>query len=129
VLVAPVAWLCLWLVIEKPLNWNFDPRLLLFAVVVYPILEELAFRGFIQTWLLEKKLFQPTILPQITRANVVTSLAFAALHLVSQPPLWAALVFLPSLIFGYLRERFDSVLPSIIVHAWYNLGFVILFVA
>jgi len=113
---------------QKPLNWTFDPRLLLFTVIIYPVLEELAFRGFVQTWLLEKSFFQPTILPLITRANILTSIAFAALHLFSQPPMWAALVFLPSLVFGYLRERFDSVLPSIIVHAWYNLGFVILFV-
>ncbi|WP_187272118.1 CPBP family glutamic-type intramembrane protease [Zeimonas arvi] len=29
----------------------------------------------------------------------------------------------PSLIFGHLRERFDSVWPAVAMHALYNAGF------
>lgn len=96
------------------------------SVILYPIIEELAFRGFIQTWLLEKSIFRNKPLPQISYANLVTSFLFASFHLFNQPPIWAALIFAPSLVFGYLRERYDAVTPSIIVHAWYNLGFLML---
>jgi len=65
----------------------------------------------------------------ISMANVVTSLLFASLHLISQPPLWAALVFVPSLVFGWARDRYITVVPSIILHVVYNAGFAWLFVA
>ena len=100
-------------------------QVLLYGVVLYPVLEELAFRGFIQTWLREKTFFRTQMLFGITRANLITSFLFAALHLFSQPLIWAAMIFAPSLVFGYLRDRYEAVSPSIILHAWYNLGFLL----
>ena len=125
ILLGPCVWLLLWFIVGKPSSGSVSMQVLLYGVVLYPVLEELAFRGFIQTWLREKTFFRTQMLFGITRANLITSFLFAALHLFSQPPIWAAMIFAPSLVFGYLRDRYEAVSPSIILHAWYNLGFLL----
>lgn len=52
------------------------------------------------------------------------SLQFSALHFIGHPPLWAAGVLLPSLLYGFFRDRHDSVLPPIALHVFYNAGYV-----
>ena len=126
VILGPVVWIVLWWLTGKPVPDGIALTVLLTSVILYPIIEELAFRGFIQTWLLEKSIFRNKPLLHISYANLVTSFLFASFHLFNQPPIWAALIFAPSLVFGYLRERYDAVTPSIIVHVWYNLGFLLL---
>ncbi|MCP1676393.1 membrane protease YdiL (CAAX protease family) [Natronocella acetinitrilica] len=124
----PLAWAALVPVLpltEQPL-WPFAaPLTLLLAVVIYPVLEEIVFRGVIQDWLAER--FSRKWWP-LSLANIVTSALFAVFHLWSQPPLWALLVFFPSLVFGYFRERHDTLGTPILLHALYNLGLVWLFV-
>lgn len=63
----------------------------------------------------------------ISLANLLTSLVFAAVHLLRQPPLWAALIFLPSLVFGWARDRHETLLSPILLHVCYNAGFIWLF--
>ncbi len=120
----PVAWIGLG-DITTP-SW---PVALVFfkVVVLYPLLEEFAFRGTVQTWILSRTARLDSVFG-LSLANVVTSLLFAAAHLIYQPVFWALATFLPSLVFGYFRERFDRVLPGVVLHSWYNLGF-LLFVA
>ena len=94
-------------------------------VLLQPLLEELVFRGLLQgqalTWLARQgKTMQ---LGPITLANAVVTLAFVALHLRAQPLAWALAVAAPSLVFGHLRERFQSVWPAVFLHALYNAGF------
>jgi len=127
VILGPAVWLGLWILSGMPAVPGMALSVFLGSVILYPVIEELAFRGFIQSWLLEKPVWTRMVLFKISRANVLTSFMFAALHLFNQPPLWAALIFLPSLVFGYLRERFDAVTPCILIHCWYNLGFLWLF--
>lgn len=100
-----------------------DALLLLRFVLLQPVLEELVFRGLLQGGLREKMHWRWR---GITAANVLTSIAFVAAHLVYQPPLWALAVFVPSLLFGYFRDRYDSVLPAVSLHVWYNAGFFLL---
>lgn len=126
IVLGPVVWLALWWITGKPAPDGIAVKVLLTGVILYPVIEELAFRGFIQTKLLQKSFFAKTLFLKITNANIVTSFLFASFHLFNQPPLWAALIFFPSLVFGYLRDRYDAVAPSIVVHAWYNLGFLLL---
>lgn len=64
----------------------------------------------------------------VSGANVAASAAFALAHLWSQPPLWAAAVVVPSLAFGHLYERYRHVAPAVALHAFYNAGFIALFV-
>lgn len=96
-----------------------DLTFLLFFVILYPLLEELIFRGLIQDYF--AKLTKKINFVQISLANVITSLLFMVMHLVYHAPLWAILTFVPSLIFGYFKDRYNLIMPSIILHMFYNL--------
>ncbi len=90
-------------------------------IVIQPAIEELVFRGVLQGQLL--RLTAGRRLGPLTLANLLTTIGFAAMHLIAQPPGWALAVAAPSLVFGHLRERFGSVWPAIAMHAFYNAGF------
>lgn len=94
-------------------------------VLLWPLLEELLFRGLLQGQLLRLNppLGQQHRLGPVTWANALTTLAFVALHLSAQPLVWALAVALPSLVLGHLRERFASVWPAVGLHMIYNAGF------
>jgi len=99
------------------LSWPY-----LYLGVVAPVLEELAFRGALQGWLLDTHYGQGRALG-LTAANVTASVVFTAIHFAYHPPVWAAAVLFPSLVFGHLRDRTGSVLPAIYLHVFYNLGY------
>ena len=90
-------------------------------LLLQPLTEELLFRGALQGMLLRRT--DRRTLGPLTRANALTTAAFVALHFIAQPPGWAAVVALPSLVFGHMRDRFGSVLPSVVLHVVYNAGF------
>lgn len=90
--------------------------------LIQPVLEELIFRGVIQGELLDKA-WGRVKHGGISSANALTSLAFTALHFISHPPLWAASVIIPSLLFGHFRERHSSVYPPLALHIYYNMGY------
>lgn len=121
VLLGPVVWGLLWALMPGA-GGSITWILLVNVVLLYPLLEELAFRGFLQGWLRERKFFRQQI-KGLTLANGLTSILFALAHLYSQPPMWAAGVFFPSLVFGYFRDRHENVVSSFLLHAWYNAGF------
>lgn len=111
------------LIIAAAYGWlqgGITPGLSVLAllVVAYPILEEIVFRGLIQP-----ALATPTRglrIGPLTLANGLTSILFAAMHLLNHPPLHAALVLLPSLVFGVFRDRSASVLPGMFLHVTWN---------
>lgn len=106
---------------------SFTPLQFLLLGLVFPLLEELAFRGLVQGHLLRiAGLSRRTCL--VTRANAITSLLFAAAHLLHQPPWIAALILLPSLLFGEMRDRYASTRPSIALHVYYNLGLLLILI-
>jgi uncharacterized protein len=90
-------------------------------VLVAPIVEELVFRGLLQGQLL--RLSAGRRIGPLTLANLCTTAGFVAMHLAGQPPYWAFAVAVPSIVFGHLRERFGSVFPAVLLHAFYNAGF------
>ncbi len=100
---------------------------LLFTVLLYPIVEEIVFRGWIQGEVLLGRFKLNATIAGITLANFLTSLLFALLHGINQEFTWAILIFFPSLVFGYLRDRYGYLLPSILLHSTFNLGFSVLF--
>lgn len=91
-------------------------------VLLWPVMEEIVFRGALQPRLTGSR-WGGLRLVGVTAGNGVTSLLFAAAHLFAHPPLWAALVVLPSLLFGYFRDRHDCLLPPVFLHIAYNLGY------
>lgn len=110
-----------------PRNLLHSPEIILFPILLYPVLEEIVFRGLIQGQLILREPWRQQLWG-ISGANVLTSVMFSALHFVHQAPLMAALVFFPSLVFGYFRDRYQRLLPSICLHIFYNAGFLSLFV-
>ncbi len=94
----------------------------LFLVVWQPWVGEILFRGFLQgTW--SRSRWGERAFLGITGANALVSLLFVSAHFLTHPPLWAASVFFPSLLFGYFRDRSGSLYPSIFLHMFYNGGY------
>lgn len=126
-LAAVPVWLALGLwgshAVRAPAGWG---SLLSFTLLM-PLLEELVFRGLLQGQLLRVTALhgQPRRVGPVTWANGLCTLTFVVLHLPTQPLPWALAVAVPSLVFGHLRERFDSVWPAVGMHALYNTGFAV----
>jgi membrane protease YdiL (CAAX protease family) len=95
------------------------------ALVIWqPFWEELLFRGIIQGQIYKRRWGQRAWL-KISSANLLASVAFAAAHIAFNPNLWSVSVFIPSLVFGYFRERHNSIFSPIALHSIYNLGYMI----
>lgn len=97
---------------------SMQPLQFLLLALVYPVLEELVFRGLVQDSLSRRLQAWPNA--PLSKANLLASLLFALLHGFSHPPLWAAAVFIPSLAFGHFRERHQGLTSPIMLHAFYN---------
>jgi len=93
-------------------------------LLVAPVLEEFAFRGALLD-LAQATLqrFGVANAGPVTRANLITSVLFAACHLPYQSVVLSIGVLLPSLLLGRIRELTGSVLPCIMLHAWFNAWF------
>lgn len=111
-----------WMMPDPDWRWPLRvPRELLLLGLLYPVAEEALFRGMLQGWLLERGLARRRL--GITGANWLTSGLFTGLHFIAHPPLAAASVLLPSLIFGHFRDRHGSLCAPIVLHVYYNLGY------
>lgn len=121
-------WGALWWYLAPVPGWPLrEPVRALWLVLVYPLLEEAAFRGYIQGRLLTRPGWAAPLAGPLSRANIATSLLFALLHLPAHPWGWAAAVAVPSLLFGLLRERHGSIVPGLLAHVYYNAGWFWLF--
>jgi membrane protease YdiL (CAAX protease family) len=78
---------------------------LLLLAVLAPLVEELVFRGLLYGWLAGR--WGKTV------GWIASSLAFAAAH---TEPAHIILVLPLGLLFGWLRQRTDSLLPSVVAH-------------
>ncbi|HQU15907.1 MAG: JDVT-CTERM system glutamic-type intramembrane protease MrtJ [Gammaproteobacteria bacterium] len=125
----PLFWLLLlaWGARVDDLSWPLrSPVAFALPVFVFPALEEFVFRGGLQEWLRSR--LGGAGLGGLSAANLLTSVVFAALHGFAHPPLWAALIFFPSLVFGYFMDRDRRLAVPIALHVFYNLGYYWLFV-
>ena len=130
ILAAPVIWLLLYFIVRPPLDWLWPlhhPGRFLWPVLFFPVVEEILFRGLLQEFV--RDYFSKAAFGPITVANLVTSLVFTALHFFYQPALWAALVIVPSLVFGLFKDRTGKLTAPIILHIFYNFGFLWVFSA
>jgi hypothetical protein len=104
---------------------HHGPWSVVIALVIWqPFWEELFFRGIIQGQIYKRSWGQRAWF-RISNANMVASLAFAALHIAYNPNLWSVSVFIPSLVFGYFRERHNTVYSAFALHGLYNLGYLV----
>lgn len=128
-------------------RWPFIIFAYLSAVILAPVAEELIFRGLIQGWLqrlyregqASERVADPHSAPRSTwvprplrglapsDASVnlakvmpilITSLVFAAVHYEQMPAPFA--IFVLSLALGFLYERTQRLLPSIVLHSLFN---------
>lgn len=117
-------WSGLYLYTRPDLNliWPLtQPVVFFFPAVVYPIVEEIVFRGLVQEAL--SRSLPTHILGPITIANLATSILFTSMHFIYHTPLWAIAVIIPSLVFGYFKDRHQSLLSPIVLHVYYNSGY------
>lgn len=93
----------------------------IFAIVIAPITEELFFRGFLQP------LFSRTF--GVIAGIIITALIFGALHAPEYSWAWqyALAVAFAGAVFGWVRYRSNSIIPSTIMHGCYNAVFLIAF--
>ena len=96
---------------------NSKPELAIFAVTaiaIAPIFEELFFRGFIQP------LLSRTV--GVIAGVLITAVLFGSLHLMEYAWAWqyALFISLAGAVFGWLRARTGSIIPSTIMHGAFN---------
>lgn len=98
---------------EDP-NAQMIVTVIISAVILAPLLEEIVFRGVLQTSLM--RLLGGTRWP----ALLLTGLLFSVTHWWAVP--WQGLLplFVLGLVFGYLYERTGSLLTPILTHAGFN---------
>jgi len=121
-------WLALYAITgPKPdFGWPIrDPLRFVYPALLYPIIEEWIFRGFIQD-LAQQRLHAWKLGP-LSHANIYTSVLFTALHFIHHPPMWAAAVFVPSLVFGFFKDRTGRLTAPVALHIFYNSGYFWLF--
>jgi membrane protease YdiL (CAAX protease family) len=108
------------------LEWpQAHPILFLTLCLFYPVIEEVVFRGLIQDGAhryIKTPAWYSSRFP-VSQANLITSLLFTTFHFINHPPMWALLVFIPSLILGFFKDRHNSLLPPILLHIYFNTGY------
>jgi membrane protease YdiL (CAAX protease family) len=121
----PVVWFAfaLALAVRPDPAWTFfaDPAGFFGFAVAWPIAEEGLFRGIVQPALTRARGGAREAWG-VTTANAATSVLFAVAHLFAHAPAWAVATVVPSLVFGYFRDRYDSVVPGAALHVFYNAG-------
>lgn len=101
-------------------KWGPGTQMLLYALI-FPALEEVVFR-----WGLLAYLDQSFQRLRGLRANVLVSACFGLAHLWAWPWTHALAVFLPSMLLGWVWQRWGKLWVCILVHALMNLVYLIL---
>ena len=96
-----------------------DLKLSLLWLFWKAFIEELFFRFLLQEGL-DRLLQYGWRVGPLSLANVLASFVFSCMHLLTQPFHWAALTFIPSIAFGFIWQRYRSVLPGTVIHFAYN---------
>lgn len=92
---------------------------ILLIVIVAPIVEEYVFRGYIFDGIRQKRSLGFTF--------AITAALFTLPHMIAYSDYLpsAVILFILGLLLAYFRERFESLLPAIVLHATYNLCLVL----
>ena len=121
---APVVWAAMAWIFGSGPDYGSFARWSLRAVailLIFPVLEEIVFRGLIQDYISIKLSTWDEYLG-ITSANWVTTLLFCLAHLVTRSFIVALLVIVPSLVLGSLRDKGFSIKALAAIHVYWNGG-------
>lgn len=89
--------------------------------------EEVFYRGYLQTRIDEALPGRRRIFgADVGWALPISSAIFVAGHMVVHPAAWQLGIFFPSLVFGWLRARTNSLVAPILYHALCNIGMFVL---
>lgn len=89
-------------------------------IIINAIWEEVLFRGIIWDFFEEK--IKGFLFGPISFLNITIAFLFSLAHLIFGPVnLLRALTFFPALVFGYFREKYNSLFFPILLHFFYNL--------
>jgi membrane protease YdiL (CAAX protease family) len=102
-------------------SWMTIALFAVFAALIAPFTEELFFRGFLQP------LFSRTF--GVAAGILITAILFGVLHAPEYSWAWqyALAVGFAGAVFGWVRARANSIIPSTIMHGCYNSVFLIAF--
>ncbi len=94
-------------------------RCFLFAdLILLAFCEELLFRGFLMPVVAYKLKGKISV---FSYSNISAAFVFSLFHLFAHSFFWSAAVFIPALVYGYFREKHDSILPAVVLHFFYNI--------
>lgn len=100
--------------LQQDFNLNILITIIISAVIMAPLIEEIVFRGAMQTALM--RLMKGRRWP----ATLITAAVFSAIHGSVVPTQGLAPLFVLGLVFGYVYERTGSLLTPILAHAVFN---------
>lgn len=102
--------------VQQADSWSAIGKMVVCAVLIAPILEEILYRGLVQTVLVNLGVFRNRWLVVLTAAAV-----FALVHLGPQVA-WQGLpvLFVLGIFLGCLYERTGSLWPGVVLHAGFN---------
>ena len=104
------------IVLLNPFSRPFS-FLFLIYLLIPAFSEELFFRGLLIP------IFSASLKGKIwfiSYSNIVVSIIFSISHIFTHNIFWSTLVFFPSLVYGYFREKHNNIFPSIVLHFIYN---------
>lgn len=86
-----------------------------------PLLEEFIFRGLVQNNI--NNFLKTGVFLHISFGNIISSLIFTFIHLLLNDFAFIyLLVFLPSLFFGYLYDKYRNLLLPVLFHSFFNIN-------
>lgn len=86
-----------------------------------PLLEEFIFRGLVQKSI--NNFLKSGIFLHISPGSIISSLIFTFIHLILNDFAFIYLrVFLPSLFFGYLYDKYKTLLMPVLFHSFFNIN-------
>jgi membrane protease YdiL (CAAX protease family) len=116
-LAAPPAIAWAWLLLAHPALQCDNSWVWTKWILISPALEELAFRGLLQSALMRG--FGRMQLPRWA-AIAIAALAFAAFHGVNGAAAYSLAMFAAGLAFGYVYSQSRNLIYPILLHAWSN---------
>jgi membrane protease YdiL (CAAX protease family) len=100
--------------LQQDFNFNLLMMVIIQAVIMAPLIEELVFRGALQTALMRLMKGKRWL------AMLITAAAFSAIHGTVVPTQGLLPLFVLGLVFSYVYERTGSLLVPILAHAVFN---------
>ncbi len=99
---------------------KLDWQTILLMTIVAPILEEIIFRGLLQEWLQQ-------LLHSNISAIILVNLLFMLLHYTTKNQIvYLLAIFFCGIIYSVVKIKQKSIIFPILLHAYYNLSFIIM---